>query len=352
MTVVAPAVLSPAPAAWTPDAHIASRKGEPLVAQELMSFGAPDPTEETPALKRPVETAVSAVPWSDPVDVPQLDEEPETGKNDFPLSAESGDDVEVTEQPTTVGPLPVRKPLAPGFERDTEVMAARPRRGAPIAAFDDDATKKRDRHVALMVALVGGALIAVVFLATRYEPPAAQYGSHGPLKQTGFEDNMNTGGARGKGGGGGPNGKELKDKEKAAKKRARSQYAPTAAQLASADTCVDRCAKRQMQCLPGCGKSESCRERCLDSAASCENGCDDAVEASAGDCITETGAARPCGPTDRERQKQALDQVCRDGDGEIVACPDQVAKLQDAENYLKSCGDQCAPEIDGQRTTY
>lgn len=359
-TVVAPPVLSPAPAGWKPDAHLASRKGEPLKAQELMSFGMPPelaaemPTGANPLPPEPGTGPNMPVPWTDPDDVDiETNVQPAGVDDDQDADEDEMDAADIVDIPTSVGVAPVRKPskvdAPPLLERDTEAMPARPRRGMPLAEFDDDASKKRDRHVAILVSLVGAVMIFLVYMATRYEEPR-EYNEHGPLRATGFESNLNGGGSKGGGGGGAKGGKK---KGGGGKASARSHYAATAAELMPTGSCVDRCAKRQMQCSTGCGASGSCREHCLDRATSCENGCAGSVGSGSAraslECLTDDGRPTRCSNADYKRlaaQKEAVRGLCRDSKGEVVACPEHAARMEAAQSYLKKCGANCAAQTD------
>lgn len=361
MTVVAGPVLGPAPTGWKPDAQAKSRKGEPLKAQELISFGAPEVTPAGPA------PAPSAVPWLNADDV---DDGPEPNTA-IPVSPDGGDG------PTSVSAPPLSRPIAdldelatkvkPGPRSSTSTPAARPvdaaatepikaipRRGSPLSLYDDDAGKRRDRQVAIIVGGFGAVLIALVYMGTQYEEPRT-YNQHGPLKQPGFESNTNSGGAKGGGGGGG--GKKRKGGQK-------DPYAALPSDSMPMDSCVARCARRQQICSTTCGSAGTCREHCLEKVTTCENSCGVATGGGGSlsdtqtlECFTEDGRPKKCGPAEQQRlqqQKQAMRSLCRDGAGDFIPCPDQVAKMEAGKRYVeKNCppGSACGAQTEKMGAT-
>lgn len=365
MTVVAGPVLGPAPTGWKPDAQARSRKGEPLKAQELLSFGAP---EVTPAGSAPVPMAV---PWLNADDVDD-GPEPNTAVSAVPVVPDDGDG------PTNVGVAPVSRPIAdhdeletkvkPGPRSSTSAPAAKtvdaaatepikaiPRRGGALSLYDDDdAEKRRDRQVAIIVGGFGAVLIAIVFMATQYEEPRT-YSQRGPLKQTGFESNTNSGGSKGGGAGGGS--KQRKGGQK-------DSYAALPSDSMPTDTCVARCARRQQICSTTCGSAGTCREHCLEKVATCENSC--GAQTGGGgslsdtqtlECFTEDGRPKRCGPAEQKRlqqQKQAMRSLCRDSSGDFIPCPDQVAKMEAGKRYVeKNCppGSACGARTEKMGAT-
>ncbi|MFL5318481.1 MAG: hypothetical protein ACJ790_02415 [Myxococcaceae bacterium] len=377
-------VFTRAPTSWTPEKTKAPE--HPTGRAAVGEY----PTGEAPAKSEAGPTR-QQLPWSETGEVkpvPELDEEPdtavqrpigdlvdelptavrqqarpipETGVEDLPTAAiparKSSTSVPVASLDTTAskaysGPeldeevvtntTPVRNPSAqPAIPDSTVRMPPVRERTGPrptlSAGDEEDAEKKRDRMTALMVLGVGIPLIILVFLATRYEPKPPPERAH--IIATPSFSNGGGGGAKHGAGGGGMG--KAGGGELPADKR------PI---LALGNDCVSKCAEKQLSCSASCKAGEKCREHCLDRSRTCENSCT-GEKATIGDemldCLTDTGEPRKCTPADyrkEQAQSKAVMAMCKNNEGEIVPCPDQLAKIEKAKQLMQK---QCGPDGKG-----